>query len=124
METPTASLPVPMPAIKPTPQPAVPATALAEQAPRPTSLSAAELASQRGRLPLPLAFGAVAAVIGLALFASATPSALYGVYEARWHFSTPVLTLVYGVYAIGVLTSLLLVGGLSDQVGRRPVLLG
>jgi MFS family permease len=108
MKTPTASLPVPMPAIKPTRQPAVPV---------------AELAAERGRLPLPLAFGAVAAVIGLALFASATPSALYGVYEARWHFSTPVLTLVYGVYAIGVLTSLLLVGGLSDQVGRRPVLL-
>lgn len=80
-------------------------------------------APARGRLPLPLAFAAVAAVIGLALFASATPSALYGVYEARWHFSTPVLTLVYGIYAIGVLLALLLVGGLSDQVGRRPVLL-
>jgi MFS family permease len=80
--------------------------------------------SARARLPLPYAFAAVAAVIGLALFASATPSALYGVYEARWHFSTPVLTLVYGIYAIGVLASLLLVGGLSDQVGRRPVLLG
>ncbi|HTA12077.1 MAG TPA: MFS transporter [Solirubrobacteraceae bacterium] len=78
----------------------------------------------RTHLPLPYAFAAVAAVIGLALFASATPSALYGVYEARWHFSTPVLTLVYGIYAIGVLASLLLVGGLSDQVGRRPVLLG
>ena len=79
--------------------------------------------SSRTRLPLPFAFAAVAAVIGLALFASATPSALYGLYEARWHFSTPVLTLVYGIYAIGVLASLLLAGGLSDQVGRRPVLL-
>ncbi|HYB22618.1 MAG TPA: MFS transporter [Solirubrobacteraceae bacterium] len=76
------------------------------------------------RLSPRLAFAAVAAVIGLALFASATPSALYGVYAARWHFSTPVLTLVYGVYAAGVLASLLLIGGLSDQVGRRPVLLG
>jgi MFS family permease len=82
------------------------------------------VAAARTRLPLPYAFAAVAAVIGLALFASATPSALYGVYEARWHFSTPVLTLVYGIYAIGVLASLLLAGGLSDQVGRRPVLLG
>jgi MFS family permease len=78
----------------------------------------------RSRLPLPLAFAAVAAVIGLALFASATPSPLYGVYEARWHFSTPVLTLVYAIYAVGVLAALLLVGGLSDQIGRRPVLLG
>ncbi|HTU79511.1 MAG TPA: MFS transporter [Solirubrobacteraceae bacterium] len=76
----------------------------------------------RVRLPIPLAFASVAAVIGLALYASATPSPLYGVYQARWHFSTPVLTLVYATYALGVLTSLLAIGGLSDQTGRRPVL--
>ena len=68
------------------------------------------------------AFGAVAAVIAVAFYASATPSPLYGVYQARWHFSTPVLSLVYATYAIGVLISLLLVGSLSDQAGRRPVL--
>src|ERR1700744_371862 len=68
------------------------------------------------------AFGAVAAVIAVAFYASATPSPLYGVYQAEWHFSTPVLSLVYATYAIGVLVSLLLVGSLSDQVGRRPVL--
>jgi MFS family permease len=68
------------------------------------------------------AFGAVAAVIAVAFYASATPSPLYGVYQARWHFSTPVLSLVYATYAIGVLVSLLLIGSLSDQVGRRPVL--
>jgi MFS family permease len=68
------------------------------------------------------AFAAVAAVIGVAFYASATPSALYGVYQARWHFSTPVLSLVYATYAVGVLVSLLLVGSLSDQTGRRPVL--
>lgn len=76
----------------------------------------------RQQLSLPLAFAAVAGVIGLALFASATPSPLYDVYQARWHFSTLVLTLVYAVYAVGVLSSLLLIGGLSDQTGRRPVL--
>jgi MFS family permease len=68
------------------------------------------------------AFGAVAAVIAVAFYASATPSPLYGVYQAQWHFSTPVLSLVYATYAIGVLVSLLLVGSLSDQVGRRPML--
>jgi predicted MFS family arabinose efflux permease len=77
----------------------------------------------RQQLSLPVAFAAVAAVIGLALFASATPSPLYGVYQARWHFSTLVLTLVYAVYAVGVLSSLLLIGGLSDRTGRRPVLI-
>jgi MFS family permease len=34
-----------------------------------------------------------------------------------------VLTLVYATYAFGVLTSLLLAGRVSDEVGRRPVLL-
>jgi predicted MFS family arabinose efflux permease len=83
--------------------------------------SIAQRARTRRLSGLP-AFAAVAAVIGVAFYASATPSPLYGVYQAQWHFSTPVLSLVYATYAIGVLVSLLLVGSLSDQVGRRPVL--
>jgi MFS family permease len=70
-----------------------------------------------------LAYAHVAAVIGLALFASGTPSALYGTYRELWGFSPLVLTLVYSVYAFGVLAALLLAGRLSDAVGRRPVLL-
>ncbi len=69
------------------------------------------------------AFALVAAIIGLALFASATPSPLYGLYQQEWHFSTPVLTLIYAVYCFGVLAALLLVGRISDDLGRRPVLL-
>src|SRR3954454_13585962 len=70
-----------------------------------------------------LAYAHVAAVIGLALFASSTPSPLYGTYRALWGFSPVVLTLVYATYAIGVLAALLLAGRVSDDVGRRPVLL-
>jgi predicted MFS family arabinose efflux permease len=87
--------------------------------------SAVTIRAQRARAPQLsglAAFAAVAAVIAVAFYASATPSPLYGVYQARWHFSTPVLSLVYATYAIGVLVSLLLVGSLSDQAGRRPVL--
>src|SRR3954464_15950290 len=76
------------------------------------------------RLAPPLDFALVSAIIGLALFASATPSPLYADYAADWGFSTPVLTAVYAVYAFGVLATLLLIGRLSDQVGRRPVLIG
>ncbi len=71
---------------------------------------------------MPLAFAVVAAIDAVVFYASATPSPLYGIYQSRWHFSTPVLTLVYATYAIGVLAALLLVGGISDQTGRRPVL--
>jgi MFS family permease len=76
------------------------------------------------RLPPPLDFALVSGIIGLALFASATPSPLYADYAADWHFSTPVLTGVFAVYAFGVLATLLLIGRLSDEIGRRPVLIG
>jgi MFS family permease len=74
-------------------------------------------------LSQPAAYGLAAAVIGLALFASGTPSPLYVTYRELWGFSSIVLTLVYATYAFGVLASLLLAGRVSDEVGRRPVLL-
>jgi MFS family permease len=52
-----------------------------------------------------------------------TPSPLYGTYADMWGFSPAVLTLVFGTYAFGVLTTLMLAGRVSDDVGRRPVLL-
>jgi MFS family permease len=70
-----------------------------------------------------VAFALVAAIIGLALFSSGTPSPLYGTYRELWGFSSLVLTLVYATYAFGVLAALVLAGRLSDEVGRRPVLL-
>jgi predicted MFS family arabinose efflux permease len=70
-----------------------------------------------------LAYALVASVVGLALFASITPSPLYGTYRELWGFSPLVLTLVYATYAFGVLATLILAGRISDEVGRRPVLL-
>src|SRR3954447_21737916 len=79
--------------------------------------------SMSSRLSPRLAYGLVAAVIGLALFASGTPSPLYATYRELWGFSSVVLTLVYATYAFGVLVSLVFAGRISDQWGRRPVLL-
>src|SRR4051794_515610 len=76
------------------------------------------------RLSRRAAYGLSAAIVGLGLFASITPSPLYRSYSALWHFSPLTLTLVYATYMFGVLASLLLVGSVSDEVGRRPVLLG
>lgn len=70
-----------------------------------------------------LAYALVAFVIGLALFASGTPSPLYSTYQQLWGFSPIVLTLIYATYAFGVLASLILAGRVSDEVGRRPVLI-
>lgn len=75
------------------------------------------------RLGRPAAFALVAVLLGSCMFASGVPSPLYPLYQAQWGFSTFVLTLVFAVYCIGVLSSLLLFGRLSDEIGRRPVLI-
>src|SRR3954453_21062350 len=83
-----------------------------------------EVGSMSSRTLSPrLAYALVAAVIGLALFASGTPSPLYSTYASLWGFSSVTLTLIYSTYAFGVLASLVLAGRISDQWGRRPVLL-
>ncbi|MFI7586542.1 MFS transporter [Spongisporangium articulatum] len=70
----------------------------------------------------PRAFVASTAILALFLSASAAPSPLYVVYQQQWHFSETTLTGVFAIYVIGLLGSLLVVGGLSDHLGRRPVL--
>jgi MFS family permease len=63
-------------------------------------------------------------VLGVVLFAASAPSPLYPVYARRFGFSPTTLTAIFAVYALALLIALLLTGSLSDQVGRRPVLLG
>jgi MFS family permease len=64
----------------------------------------------------------VAVLLVLMLAASGVPSPLYRVYQGEFGFSSGVLTTVFAVYAFALLVSLLVVGGLSDHVGRRPVI--
>jgi predicted MFS family arabinose efflux permease len=66
---------------------------------------------------------ALASVIVALLASSAAPTPLYAIYQAKWHFTPITTTVVFGVYAIAVLSGLLTLGKLSDHVGRRPVLL-
>jgi MFS family permease len=73
-------------------------------------------------LSQPLAYALSAAIIGVSLFASATPSPLYETYARLWGFSSVLVTLIYATYAIGVLAALLVAGRVSDVAGRRPVL--
>jgi MFS family permease len=65
----------------------------------------------------------LASLIVALLAASAAPTPLYAIYQARWNFTPITTTVVFGVYAVAVLASLLTLGKLSDHVGRRPVLL-
>ena len=59
----------------------------------------------------------------LFLAASAAPTPLYRVYQDRWGFSATTLTAVFAVYVLFLLATVLIVGSLSDYVGRRPVII-
>ncbi|MGY5010145.1 MFS transporter [Streptomyces sp. 900105755] len=77
------------------------------------------------RRPIPprAAFYVLASVVVSFLAASSAPTPLYATYQAEWGFSPITTTVVFGVYAIAVLSGLLVLGKLSDHVGRRPVLI-
>jgi MFS family permease len=70
----------------------------------------------------PGVFAAITAILVLFTAASSTPSPLYVVYQQEWRFSPTTLTVVFAVYVLGLLGSLLVFGALSDHLGRRPVL--
>src|ERR1700754_3067411 len=74
------------------------------------------------RLSRPAAFTAVAGILVSFMAASSAPSPLYVVYQREWGFSTTVLTVVFAVYMLGLIGSLLTLGALTDHVGRRPLL--
>lgn len=54
--------------------------------------------------------------------ASSAPTPLYHLYQQAWGFSAAMLTMIFAVYALTLLVALLIVGSLSDYLGRRPVI--
>lgn len=70
----------------------------------------------------PRGFWISAILLAFFLAASSTPTTHYSRYAALWHFSPTTLTVVFSVYAVALLTTLLLFGSLSDAIGRKPVI--
>ena len=70
------------------------------------------------------AFCLQASVVVFFLAGASAPTPLYATYQREWHFSPITTTVIFGVYAVAVLLALLIVGSLSDHVGRRPVIFG
>lgn len=54
--------------------------------------------------------------------ASSAPTPLYHLYQQAWGFSSALLTVIFAVYALSLLATLLVFGSLSDYLGRRPVI--
>jgi MFS family permease len=70
-----------------------------------------------------MSFRAVAAIAFLVFAANAAVSPLYRIYQAEFDFSATTLTLLFAVYIAVLLVTLLLLGSVSDYVGRRRVML-
>ncbi|MFI8459709.1 MFS transporter [Kitasatospora sp. NPDC085464] len=64
-----------------------------------------------------------AAAFAVCMTGTTLPTPLYGLYQEKIGFSELTVTVVFAVYAFGVIGVLLLIGNVSDTVGRRPVLL-
>jgi predicted MFS family arabinose efflux permease len=56
------------------------------------------------------------------LAGSSAPTPLYPVYQGLWHFAPVTVAAVFATYAVVLLAALLVLGRLSDHVGRRPVI--
>ena len=56
------------------------------------------------------------------LAGSAAPTPLYHLYQESWSLPPVMLTVIFAIYALVLLATLLTVGKLSDYIGRRPVL--
>src|ERR1700753_2088341 len=69
------------------------------------------------------AFLLLASITVSFLAGSSAPTPLYPTYMAEWGLSALTITVIFGIYAIAVLSALLFLGRLSDHLGRRPVLM-
>ncbi|MFF9342468.1 MULTISPECIES: MFS transporter [unclassified Streptomyces] len=62
------------------------------------------------------------AVFVVCMAGTTLPTPLYPLYQEKFGFSELTVTVVYAVYAFGVIGVLLLAGNVSDTIGRRPAL--
>jgi MFS family permease len=59
----------------------------------------------------------------VAMLGTTLPTPLYPLFEQRYAFGSLLVTVIFAIYAFGVIGGLLLFGNLSDRLGRKPVLL-
>src|SRR6476646_10782695 len=62
------------------------------------------------------AFNLLASITVSFLASSAAPTPLYPLYQAEWGFSPIIVTVVFGIYALALLSALLVIGRLSDYI--------
>jgi predicted MFS family arabinose efflux permease len=95
----------------------------AASAPAPARSQTAVAPAAAGSRRHGVGFWLIALAFLVAMAFSTVPTPLYPLYMARDGFSTFMVTVVFAVYAVGVVISLLLAGHVSDWIGRKKVLL-
>jgi MFS family permease len=59
----------------------------------------------------------------VAMLGTTLPTPLYPLFEQRYGFGPLLVTVIFAIYAFGVIGGLILFGSVSDRLGRKPVLL-
>lgn len=67
-------------------------------------------------------FFLVACALLIVMIGTTLPTPLYVYYQQQMGFGETWVTLIFSIYAAGVIAALLAVGSWSDQLGRRPML--
>lgn len=75
-------------------------------------------------LPPYLAFLGATFSFSVVMIGTTMPTPLYPMYQETFGFSQLMITIIFAAYAFGVIAALLITGRWSDQLGRRPLLLG
>jgi MFS family permease len=75
--------------------------------------------------PARLRFGFLAAALSIVAIVVGANTALpiLTIYQSRWGFSTGMLSVIYGIYTVGVIAAVFVLGPASDLVGRKRVLI-
>jgi len=71
-----------------------------------------------------LVFLGAAFAFSVVMIGTTMPTPLYPVYQEAFGFSQLMITIIFAAYAFGVIAALVITGRWSDQLGRRPLLLG
>jgi MFS family permease len=68
-------------------------------------------------------FGLATYAFLVTMLGTTLPTPLYPLFQQRYGFDELLVTIIFAIYAFGVIAGLILFGNLSDEVGRKPMLL-